>query len=66
MPIYEYQCGRCDHVFEELVLRVADEAELVCPACKEPQPQRILSASAISSRGGDRASAGCVPRRGFA
>jgi putative FmdB family regulatory protein len=64
MPIYEYQCSRCEHVFEELILRASDEAELACPSCQQDEPVRILSAAAVSSGGGD-VGGGCVPRGGF-
>ncbi len=65
MPIYEYQCRRCEHVFEELILRSSDEAELACPSCKADEPQRILSASTVSTGGGSGGGGGCVPRGGF-
>ena len=67
MPIYEYQCQTCEHVFEELILRSTDEAELACPLCKEPHPPRIMSASAVrgSSLSSGGGGGGCVPRGGF-
>ena len=33
MPIYEYACGKCGKLFEELVFSAADEAGVACPAC---------------------------------
>jgi putative FmdB family regulatory protein len=47
MPIYEYQCQRCGHVFEHLVLSSSVAAK--CPACDSPQLDRLVSACAISS-----------------
>ncbi len=44
MPIYEYACGKCGTVFEELVFSAADEAGVACPACGAGDPERRLSA----------------------
>ena len=54
MPIYEYACGKCGKLFEELVFSAADEAAVVCPACGADRPQRCLSACAavIAGEGG--------------
>jgi putative FmdB family regulatory protein len=46
MPIYEYCCQSCGHVFEELILRSADLAALKCPNCGAPDLDRVLSAPA--------------------
>jgi len=46
MPIYEYACGKCGNVFEELVFSASDEAGVVCPACGADKPKRCLSACA--------------------
>jgi putative FmdB family regulatory protein len=46
MPIYEYACGKCGKLFEELVFSAADEAGVVCPACGAARPKRCLSACA--------------------
>jgi putative FmdB family regulatory protein len=46
MPIYEYRCGACGHVFEEIAS--ASCAELPdCPQCKAKNAQKQLSAPAI-------------------
>lgn len=54
MPIYEYACQGCGKVFEELIIRRADEAELACPACGKREVSRQMSrpAAAPSSGGG--------------
>lgn len=46
MPIYEYACGRCGKLFEELVFSAADEAGVACPACGAGEVKRCLSACA--------------------
>jgi putative FmdB family regulatory protein len=35
MPIYEYQCEKCETRFEKLVRRTEDEHQLACPSCGE-------------------------------
>lgn len=53
MPIYEYACGKCGKLFEELVFSSADEAGIVCPACGAARPGRCLSACAGIVSGGE-------------
>lgn len=43
MPLYEYQCQKCDHTFEKLV----QGNELPhCPECQSPKLERLLSVPA--------------------
>ncbi|HEY3355112.1 MAG TPA: zinc ribbon domain-containing protein [Polyangia bacterium] len=64
MPIYEFRCADCGHVFEELVLRKSDEAGLACPRCASHAVERELSACAIGGGGGSGGGS-CAPRGGF-
>jgi putative FmdB family regulatory protein len=41
MPIYEFECGKCGHRFEELVGR--DASEVACPACGATESRRLMS-----------------------
>ena len=43
MPLYEYQCRKCGHRFEELV-RLGDTPN--CPACHADSPEKLFSTSA--------------------
>ena len=60
MPIYEYQCPDCGEVFSHLwrTVRAADVAAAsamtpACPACGQPQTQRIISqVTVLGSLGG--------------
>ena len=52
MPIYEFRCLGCGHVFELLKLKKeSEEASMKCPQCKSEEVERILSvvSSVVSS-----------------
>ena len=51
MPIYEYQCGACGHQMEKLQ-KISDDPLRDCPACNEPQLQKLVSAAAFRLKGG--------------
>ena len=64
MPIFEFKCGRCGHIYEELVLSGEEEA-LMCPECKSKKVNRLISrtgavgkSSAGTSRGVSSSSCG--------
>ena len=43
MPIYEYQCRKCEKVFE-MLQKVDEGGEAVkCPYCGGQKPEKILS-----------------------
>jgi putative FmdB family regulatory protein len=53
MPLYEYQCAQCGHVFESLV-RKAGEKPSACPQCGSKKLNKQFSTfSAGSSEGID-------------
>ena len=43
MPIYEFRCLACSHIFELLSLAQNDTVELKCPECQAPEVERVLS-----------------------
>jgi putative FmdB family regulatory protein len=49
MPIYDYRCDHCGHVFSA-VQSFNDEALEKCPNCGK-QPRRLLSTPAIVCKG---------------
>lgn len=51
MPIYEYRCSNCGHIFEKLQSIGADNSSLECPVCHTPKPDRLFSAFAAKSSG---------------
>ena len=50
MPIYEYHCGKCGHVFEVMGSLSEKAAEKSCPKC-ESAAQKIISVSAFHLKG---------------
>jgi putative FmdB family regulatory protein len=46
MPLYEYQCRKCGHEFEALVLPKTTPA---CPECQGQDLERLLSMFSASS-----------------
>ena len=67
MPIYEYRCADCGHLYEEFV-RFGDDPELKCPVCGCMEAGKAFSlfATGGASVGSSSASAGadCAPSGG--
>jgi putative FmdB family regulatory protein len=51
MPIYEYQCQSCEHIFDVLQ-KMSDDPLTFCPECGEPQLKKLLSAPNFRLKGG--------------
>ena len=51
MPIYEYQCPKCQRVFEEWVKASDAHGQEPCPDCGTPSP-RIISQPSFVLKGG--------------
>jgi putative FmdB family regulatory protein len=49
MPLYEYQCKKCKHLFEK-IQQFSDEPLKKCPECGGPV-EKLLSASAVRFKG---------------
>jgi putative FmdB family regulatory protein len=49
MPIYEYQCRKCAHEFELLILKGSPAP--ACPACQSEEIEQLLSGFAVTSAG---------------
>lgn len=48
MPLYEYKCSQCDHLFE-LLLRNSDETPGTCPKCGSRHVEKLMSAFAVGA-----------------
>jgi putative FmdB family regulatory protein len=50
VPLYEYQCKKCKHVFEKIHQSYSDPRVKKCPKCSGPVEQ-LLSAPAVQFKG---------------
>lgn len=50
MPIYEYQCANCTHFFE-LIQKMSDAQNELCPQCKQSTAVRLVSAAGFQLKG---------------
>jgi len=50
MPIYEYQCRTCEHVFDVLQ-KMSDDPLKFCPECGAPELKKLLSAPNFRLKG---------------
>ena len=50
MPIYEYQCEACGHVFEKLQ-KISDALLTKCPDCDAEALKKLVSAPAFRLKG---------------
>ena len=57
MPLFEYQCRDCGHVFEVFTQRRESLTALKCPACGKMKVERVLSSFAGASSKGSCGSA---------
>ncbi|NOY68391.1 MAG: zinc ribbon domain-containing protein [Deltaproteobacteria bacterium] len=58
MPIYEYECTKCGHKFEELIFSRTD-VKPECPKCGAKHTKRLISASSFSTSGLSSGSTAC-------
>jgi putative FmdB family regulatory protein len=66
MPIYEYRCEPCDHLFETLVRSSSDVPR--CPRCGGVELAKQLSVPAAAQTGGKSSSSSlpvCGPSPSF-
>lgn len=68
MPIFEYRCRNCDHLFEELVFSsLTNNEDIICPKCGNNNAEKMISAfsSAGSSGAGSFAGSSSCGSSGF-
>lgn len=51
MPIYEYRCGSCGHVFEDMILSYRDKGESKCPKCASERVAQVISGTSFQLKG---------------
>lgn len=50
MPIYEYQCEKCNHKLE-CIQKIDDDPLLTCPKCDSDSLRKLMSASSFRLKG---------------
>ena len=48
MPLYEFECGKCGHIFEELC---SSDEMAICPVCASGETRKRISAPAPLKKG---------------
>ena len=43
MPIFEFRCVACTHLFEKIFVHSNDQADLACPECGATTVERVVS-----------------------
>ena len=43
MPIFEFRCLECGHLFENLFVGADEKVELTCPECQALSLERVVS-----------------------
>ena len=62
VPLFEYECRKCKHLFEALVIGNRQPA---CPKCKSEDLEKRVSTVGLASAGGwSRSGGGCAPSGG--
>jgi putative FmdB family regulatory protein len=64
MPIFEYECLKCEQQFEHL--ERASSPKAACPSCGADQVQRLVSLCAVSSESSRAASLSTAHQRAAA
>jgi len=60
MPLYEFTCKKCGHVFEELMTAAElSDGKPACPACKSRRVEKGFSAFATNADSASAAGGGC-------
>ena len=52
MPIYEYKCEKCEHVFEMLVGSSENQSKIHCEKCGSSKLKKLISAPYVSVKEG--------------
>jgi putative FmdB family regulatory protein len=64
MPVYEYRCPDCTHVFDKLVSFADADREVHCPTCGTRAGKLLSTFAAIGVAGGSSGEASAMPTGG--
>ncbi len=59
MPLYEYRCQTCGHLFEKMVAFSQNSKLPECPQCKSQDTKKQISAFATKGNAGSSSGSGC-------
>lgn len=51
MPIYDFKCEKCGHVFSVLT-SVRERDRVVCPQCQSAEVRQLISSCSVRTGGG--------------
>ncbi|MDL2329280.1 zinc ribbon domain-containing protein [Desulfosarcina sp. OttesenSCG-928-A07] len=60
MPIYEFCCNACNHLFEQLIFS-SDQTVPVCPSCDSRDVRKLMSSGQVRPNGIPTGSGGFTP-----
>ncbi|MBU2498354.1 MAG: zinc ribbon domain-containing protein [Proteobacteria bacterium] len=52
MPIFEFRCLECGHLFEKLFVGANEKADLACPECQALSLERVVSRTSYAMGAG--------------
>jgi putative FmdB family regulatory protein len=64
MPIYEYDCPRCDERFERLIPLRAEHPTVTCPRCGTHEVRKQMSLFATTGSSQTNQQSHCAPTGG--
>jgi putative FmdB family regulatory protein len=64
MPVYEYRCPDCAHLFEKLVSFTDTGRDVSCPTCGTQASKLLSTFAAIGVAGGSVAGTSAAPSGG--
>ncbi len=50
MPIYEFECSACSHIFERFMKVTENYQDLACPECRTGHPKKLVGLCRFHSR----------------
>jgi putative FmdB family regulatory protein len=50
MPIYEFECNVCKHIFERFMKIREDQEGVACPKCGATKPKKLIGRAYFHSR----------------
>ena len=54
MPLYEFECKKCDHTFDKiLTIKEMETVQLACPQCGSDDVRKLISSGGIKIGIGD-------------